>query len=70
MCIASWMKPTTAVIQVSVLLHMLNQPLDQSFGVVTMRPPRLDGSIPLLECQDLVVEYITRYWSSAAFLME
>jgi ATP-binding cassette subfamily B protein len=46
-------------IQVSVLLNMLNQPLDQSYGVVTMRPPRLDGSLPLLECQDLVVEYST-----------
>jgi ATP-binding cassette subfamily B protein len=44
-------------IQVSVLMHMLDQPLDQSYGVVTMRPPRLDGSIPLLECQDLVVGY-------------
>ena len=44
-------------IQVSVLLHMLDQPLDQSYGVVTMRAPRLDGSLPLLECQDLVVEY-------------
>ena len=46
-------------IQVNVLLHMLNQPLDQSYGVVTLRPPRLDGSIPLLECRDLVVEYAT-----------
>jgi ATP-binding cassette subfamily B protein len=46
-------------IQVSVLLNMLNQPLDQSYGVVTMRPPRLDGSLPLLECQNLVVEYST-----------
>jgi ATP-binding cassette subfamily B protein len=45
--------------QVSVLLEMLNQPVDQSFGVVTMRPPRLDGSIPLLECQDLIVDYTT-----------
>jgi ATP-binding cassette subfamily B protein len=45
--------------QVSVLLQMLDQPLDQSFNVVTLRPPRLDGSIPLLECQDLVVEYNT-----------
>jgi len=45
--------------QVSVLLEMLNQPVDRSFGAVTMRPPRLDGSIPLLECQDLVVEYET-----------
>jgi ATP-binding cassette subfamily B protein len=44
-------------IQVSVLLHMLDQPLDQSYGVVTMRAPKLDGSLPLLECQDLVVEY-------------
>ncbi len=43
--------------QVSVLLEMLNQPLDKSFGVVTMRPPRLDGSIPLLECRDLVANY-------------
>ena len=44
-------------IQVSMLLHMLNQPLDKSYGVVTLRPPKLDGSIPLLECKDLVVEY-------------
>jgi ATP-binding cassette subfamily B protein len=44
-------------IQVSMLLQMLNQPMDQSYGVVTMRAPRLDGSIPLLECQDLVVNY-------------
>ena len=46
-------------IQVSMLLQMLNQPLDQSYGVVTLRAPRLDGSIPLLECQDLVVSYTT-----------
>jgi ATP-binding cassette subfamily B protein len=46
-------------IQVSMLLHMLNQPLDKSYGVVTLRPPKLDGSIPLLECKDLVVEYST-----------
>jgi ATP-binding cassette subfamily B protein len=45
--------------QVSILLGMLKQPVDQSFGVVTLRPPRLDGSVPLLECQDLVVEYDT-----------
>jgi ATP-binding cassette subfamily B protein len=45
--------------QVSVLLEMLNQPLDQSFDVVTIRPPRLDGSIPLLECRDLVAAYTT-----------
>jgi ATP-binding cassette, subfamily B, bacterial len=47
-------------IQVSVLLHMLSQPVDQSYGVVTMRAPRLDGSIPLLDCRDLVVEYATQ----------
>lgn len=46
-------------IQVSVLMHMLDQPLDQSYGVVTMRAPRLDGSLPLLACRDLVVEYST-----------
>jgi ATP-binding cassette subfamily B protein len=45
--------------QVSVLLDMLNQPVDQSFGVVTLRTPKLDGSLPLLECQDLVVDYAT-----------
>lgn len=44
-------------IQVSMLLQMLNQPLDQSYGVVTLRAPKLDGSIPLLECQDLIVNY-------------
>ncbi|HEX8078075.1 MAG TPA: ABC transporter ATP-binding protein [Chthoniobacterales bacterium] len=43
--------------QVTVLLQMLDQPQDQSYEVVTLRPPRLDGSIALLECQDLVVEY-------------
>jgi ATP-binding cassette subfamily B protein len=46
-------------LQVSVLLGMLNQPVDQSFGVATLRPPKLDGSVPLLECHDLVVEYDT-----------
>ena len=46
-------------LQVSVLMEMLKQPLDKSFGVVTLRAPRLDGSIPLLECEDLVVEYST-----------
>lgn len=46
-------------IQVSMLLQMLNQPLDQSYGVVTLRAPKLDGSLPLLECQDLVVSYAT-----------
>ncbi|MEY2496739.1 MAG: ATP-binding cassette, subfamily bacterial [Verrucomicrobiota bacterium] len=46
-------------IQVNMLLHMLGQPLDQSYGVVTLRAPRLDGSIPLLECRDLVVDYAT-----------
>ena len=45
--------------QVSVLLDMLGQPVDKSFDVVTIRPPRLDGSIPLLECKDLVAEYTT-----------
>ena len=45
--------------QVTILLEMLNQPLDQSFDVVTLRTPRLDGTIPLLECEDLVVEYKT-----------
>lgn len=44
-------------IQVSVLLHMLNQPIDKSYGAATLRPPRLDGSIPLLECRDLIVDY-------------
>ena len=47
--------------QVNVLLQMLDQPQDQSFNVVTLRPPRLDGSIPLLECQNLVVEYKTSH---------
>ena len=46
-------------IQVSILLQMLNQPVDASYGVVTLRQPRLDGSIPLLECRDLVVDYAT-----------
>ncbi|HEX8097614.1 MAG TPA: ABC transporter ATP-binding protein, partial [Pyrinomonadaceae bacterium] len=45
--------------QVSVLLEMLNQPVDKSFEIVTMRPPRLDGSVPLLECKDLVADYTT-----------
>jgi ATP-binding cassette, subfamily B, bacterial len=50
-----------SAMQVNVLLQMLDQPQDQSFNVVTLRPPRLDGSIPLLECQDLVVEYKTAH---------
>ncbi|MGI9115553.1 MAG: ABC transporter ATP-binding protein [Chthoniobacterales bacterium] len=45
--------------EVTILLHMLSEPLDQSYGVVTLRPPRLDGSIPLLECQELVAHYTT-----------
>jgi ATP-binding cassette subfamily B protein len=46
-------------IQVSMLLNMLDQPLDKSYGIVTLRPPKLDGSIPLLECKDLMVEYVS-----------
>ncbi len=46
-------------LQVSVILGMLQQPVDASFGVATLRPPKLDGSVPLLECQGLVVEYET-----------
>ena len=46
-------------LQVSVILGMLQQPVDQSFGVATLRPPKLDGTVPLLECRDLVVEYET-----------
>lgn len=46
-------------LQVNVLLGMLDQPVDQSFGTVTLRAPKLDGTVPLLECQDLVVEYDT-----------
>lgn len=46
-------------LQVSVLMAMLDQPVDRSFGVTTLRPPRLDGTVPLLECHDLVVEYNT-----------
>ena len=45
--------------QVRVMLEMLDQPVDKSYGVVTLRAPRLDGSIPLLECSELVVEYAT-----------
>jgi ATP-binding cassette subfamily B protein len=47
--------------QVNALLQILDQPHDHSFNVVTLRPPRLDGSIPLLECQNLVVEYRTSH---------
>ena len=46
-------------LQVNVLLNMLQQPIDQSFGVCTLRPPKLDGSVPLLSCVDLEVEYKT-----------
>ena len=46
-------------LQVNVLLNMLNQPVDQSFGAFTLRPPVLDGSVPLLSCVDLQVEYQT-----------
>jgi ATP-binding cassette subfamily B protein len=54
--------------QVTILLHMLSQPLDQSYGVVTLRPPRLDGTIPLLECQDLVANYTTPTGETRAVL--
>lgn len=43
--------------QVGVLLGMLKEPVDPSFSVVTLRPPKLDGSVPLLDCRDLVLEY-------------
>ncbi len=46
-------------LQVNVLLNMLQTPVDQSFGVNTLRPPKLDGSVPLLSCVDLEVEYKT-----------
>lgn len=46
-------------IQVGMLLQMLDQPVDKSYAVVTLRAPRLDGSIPLLECQNLMVAYTT-----------
>ncbi len=46
-------------LQVNVMLNMLQQPVDQSFGVNTLRPPKLDGSVPLLSCVDLEVEYKT-----------
>jgi len=46
-------------IQVSILLEMLDQPLDKSYGTVTQRAPVLDGSIPLLECQNLTADYTT-----------
>ena len=44
-------------LQVSVLLGMLREPVDQSFSVVTLRQPKLDGTVPLIECQNLAVEY-------------
>ena len=46
-------------LQVNILLNMLQTPVDQSFGVNTLRPPKLDGSVPLLSCVDLEVEYQT-----------
>jgi ATP-binding cassette subfamily B protein len=45
--------------QATVLLEILGEPLDQSFRVITLRLPRLEGNVPLLECQDLVVEHKT-----------
>jgi ATP-binding cassette, subfamily B, bacterial len=44
-------------LQVNVLLGMLKEPLDESFAVVTERQPDLKGSVPLLDCRNLVVEY-------------
>ncbi len=46
-------------LQVSVLLGMLQEPVDESFAVQTLRQPRLDGTVPLMECQDLTVVYDT-----------
>lgn len=44
-------------LQVGILLGMLREPSDPSFSVVTLRQPKLDGSVPLIECEGLVVEY-------------
>src|SRR5207237_9140546 len=42
-----------------MLLQMRHQSLAHSYSVVTLRAPKLDRSIPLLECQDLIVSYTT-----------
>jgi len=41
------------------LLQMLNKPVDRSFETVTIREPILNNGHPLVEVQDLRVEYVT-----------
>ncbi|HEV8377625.1 MAG TPA: ABC transporter ATP-binding protein [Tepidisphaeraceae bacterium] len=44
-------------IQVSVLLSMLKEPVDRSFGTVTQRQPILNGTVPLIEAENLCIDY-------------
>lgn len=46
-------------LKVADLLALLNEPIDRSFRPLNVRQPVLDGSVPLVEAEDLQVEYGT-----------
>lgn len=46
-------------IRVGDLMQMMNEPLDDSYQVRTLRPPKIDGAIPLIAAEHLRMEYRT-----------
>jgi ATP-binding cassette subfamily B protein len=44
-------------LRVGDLLDLLNQPVDRSYGQVTLREPRLDGSTPAIVMENVTVDY-------------
>jgi ATP-binding cassette subfamily B protein len=44
-------------LRVGDLLTLLNEPVDRSFGQVTMREPTLDGTTPALVMENVAVDY-------------
>jgi ATP-binding cassette subfamily B protein len=41
-------------LQVGIMLTMLSEPIDRSFGTVTLRQPKLDDSVPLISARACV----------------
>ena len=48
-----------ASLRVGDLLEMLNEPVDKSFATVTLREPKLEPGRPVIELDELSVEYHT-----------
>jgi ATP-binding cassette subfamily B protein len=44
-------------VQVSILMSLLKEPQDDSFGTVTQRQPALDRSVPLIAAHNLCIDY-------------